>query len=228
MASQNNQRLIDRSSSETHQKWLHEHWLEKVNNLTTPKLINEIVFTIDTLEQEKIRDALTGAFNRGFMGAVLGQEIALTQSSGQELGFILIDIDHFKSINDQEPDGHAAGDRTLVELVKLLREVCGPQSLVGRWGGEEFVIITPHATVDSLLEVADDIGRTIGGWLAKNAKLVRSNVTCSMGIVLARHNELPKDLMDRADKLLYEAKHTGRNQMHFQNNENQVSIVKFN
>ncbi len=227
MAQAKNQRLIDRSSSEIHQKWLKEHWTQKAQNLSVPKLVDEVVITIDTLEQEKIRDALTGAFNRGFMGAVLGQEIALTQQSGQELGFILIDIDHFKSINDQEPDGHGAGDRTLIELVKLLREVCGLQSLVGRWGGEEFVVITPHATVVSLLEVADDIGRTIGGWLAKNAQLVRPKVSCSMGVVFARPNEVPLDLMSRADKLLYEAKHSGRNQMHFQNNVNQVRIVKF-
>jgi diguanylate cyclase (GGDEF)-like protein len=226
MASDKNQRLIDRSSSEIHQQWLKEFWREKISKLNPDELATELSIQIDKLEQEKIRDALTGAFNRGFMGAVLGQEIALAQNSGQELGFIMIDIDHFKSINDNEPDGHGAGDRTLIELVKLLREICGPQSLVGRWGGEEFVIITPHATTDSLTEMADDIGRTIGGWLAKNANLVRSQVTASMGVVMAMHNEKPVDLISRADKLLYEAKHTGRARMVIDNHGKRL-VVKF-
>jgi diguanylate cyclase (GGDEF)-like protein len=230
MAQNSDKRLFDRSSSAAHTKWLKESFLTKLRDVVDGKIepgkfATDLAVQIDKLEQDRIRDPLTGAFNRGFIGAVLGQEIALAHKTKRDLGLILLDIDHFKSINDQEPDGHVAGDRTLVEIKRLLTEICGTHSLVGRWGGEEFVLITPNITIETLTEMATEIGQTIAGWLAKNARLVRPQVTASMGAVIVRDMEPAVDLIARADKLLYEAKESGRARLILDSNP-QV-VIKF-
>lgn len=200
--------------------------LERIKSSDPESLATQLAIEIDKLEQEKIRDPLTGAFNRGFIGAVLGQEIALAHKNNGNLGFIMLDIDHFKSINDQEPDGHGAGDRVLVAIKKLMKKICGKHSLVGRWGGEEFALVIPDVTPEGLLEIVEDIGRTIDGWLAKDAQLVRSQVTASMGVVLAEAEEAPVDMIQRADKLLYEAKESGRARAVVDTGEKKI-VVKF-
>jgi diguanylate cyclase (GGDEF)-like protein len=227
-----NRRLFQRSSSEEHVKWLKQHFLTRLRDVVDGKLepgkfAQDLADQIDKLEQDRIRDPLTGAFNRGFIGAVMGQELALAKKSGQLMGFLILDLDHFKSINDTEPDGHAAGDRALIEAVKILREICGNHSLVGRWGGEEFVVITPHVTHESFLEMAQDLGESISGWLAKNAKLVKHQVTTSMGAILTDGNQEVSAVIETADKLLYQAKHTGRSRLVMDRNGVEV-VVKFN
>jgi len=204
-------RLASREGSLEHLEWLKGYYLEKIKNTKDKKaLAEEIAYKIASLEQEAIRDRLTGAFNRGFVGAVLGLEVELVGSYGHSLGLVMLDIDYFKSINDEEPDKHLAGDRTLIELVKLLREVCGSLAIVGRWGGEEFVVVVPNVSGENLREMAVDVGHSVGGWLAQRAKLVRPKVTVSMGGVIASGSESGTDLMIKADKLLYKAKESGR------------------
>ncbi len=199
-----NNRLLMRQGNQDHLKWLKKTWLAKAQSLTPVQLANEISQVIDRLEQDRIRDPLTGAFNRALLGAILRLQI---------WGMILLDIDHFKSINDQEPDGHSAGDRVLVELVKLLGEVTGSNAVIGRWGGEEFIILIPQTDKLGLQNVAVSVGKAVQEQLAKRAKLVRSQVTTSMGVRMARRAEKYMEVISAVDKLLYRAKNTGRNRM---------------
>ncbi len=193
-----------RRGNKSHLLWLKKTWLAKAKSSTPDRLASKISQVIDRLEQERIRDPLTGAFNRAFLGAVLKQQM---------WGVILIDIDYFKLINDEEPDGHMAGDRVLVELVKLLAEVVGPQAVIGRWGGEEFIILVPHINKSGLQQIAVSVGEAVQEKLAKMAKLTRNQVTASLGARLGRRAEKYMEVISAVDKLLYHAKNTGRNKL---------------
>lgn len=199
-----NNRLLARQGSEEHLQWLKKYWLDRIKTLKPQQLVAEIAQTVDRLEQERIRDPLTGAFNRVILGVVLKQ---------QKWGVVLADIDHFKSVNDGEPDGHVAGDRVLVEFVKLLGEVTGPDSIVARWGGEEFIILIPQIDKSGLQKIAVSVGGVVQEQLAKRAKLARSRVTASLGARLAKRTEKFMEVISAVDKLLYQAKKTGRNKL---------------
>ena len=220
-------RLASREGSIEHLEWLKNFYLKKIKQAKNKEeLAGEIAGKISSLEQEAIRDRLTGAFNRGFVGAMLGREIELERERGYGLGVMMIDIDFFKSINDEEPDGHAAGDRTLIEIVKLLQEVAGKHAVVGRWGGEEFLVVLPTVSEDSLFEVAVDIGQSVAGWLAGRAKLVRPKLTVSMGVRLTNEGETETSVVGSTDQLLYKAKESGRARM-VMIKEGKEVVVKF-
>ncbi len=199
-----NNRLLARQGSEEHLQWLKKYWLDRTKTLKPERLVQEIAQTVDRLEQERIRDPLTGAFNRVILGVVLKQ---------QKWGVVLADIDHFKSVNDEEPDGHVAGDRVLVEFVKLLGEITGPDSIVARWGGEEFITLIPHIDKLGLQEIAVRVGQAVRVQLAKKSKLVRNQITASLGARMVRKTEKFMDVISAIDKLLYQAKKTGRNKL---------------
>lgn len=205
------------------------HQIESVldGKLTSDELAINLAEKYVKLEAERVRDPLTGAFNRALIGAVLKREIDLQIKHGQGLAFMMMDLDHFKSVNDKEPDKHQAGDRVLIEFTKILRQVCGMEhALVGRWGGEEFVVVLPQGNAQHLKEVAVDIGESVSGWLAKNAGLVRTKQTVSIGATLAVHNETAVDLIKRTDQLLYQAKERGRNRMALDTGD-KIEVVQF-
>jgi diguanylate cyclase (GGDEF)-like protein len=168
-----------------------------------------LALTKDLLAVEQIRsstDPLTGAANRWQMYNSLEREWLACQNQKRTFSVILLDIDHFKSINDLH--GHHAGDTVLQELTKVFQKNLGNLGSVGRWGGEEFLILLPHATLGEAQVQAE----TLKANLAKH-KFKTGQVTASFGVASLLPNETTNDLMRRADENLYSAKLLGRNRV---------------
>ncbi len=121
---------------------------------------------------------------------------------------MIIDIDLFKSINDEY--GHAAGDRTLKRFAKVVTGCFKEeQTYIGRWGGEEFVVVCYNRTLDETVKLADKLRSTIAETSMPGAK----NITCSIGVTEIRENDKYEDAFGRMDKALYNAKSSGRNRV---------------
>ena len=156
-------------------------------------------------EQLAVTDKLTGIYNRHRLDEVLEEETGKAERYGDVFGVIILDIDHFKAINDRF--GHRSGDAVLREFVDVLRRNCRQTDILGRWGGEEFLIIAPHATKATLLTLAEKLRTAI------EAKAFREveRVTTSIGASVYQSGDSPDTLVKRADDALYEAKRQGRN-----------------
>ncbi len=159
------------------------------------------------LEKKAEVDVLTGLPNRTFIQRCYDQ----LQRDRRTLCAIIIDLDHFKTINDTY--GHDAGDRVLREVARVFKEVLRDDDVVGRWGGEEFVMLLPDTSVDKGMAIAERARRRLEN-LTIDIQEADVSVTASFGVTYgsARKRSLA-DLLARADKVLYEAKETGRNQV---------------
>lgn len=150
------------------------------------------------------RDSLTGLHNRTALDEQLLTEIDRALRHGSPLSIIMIDLDHFKSVNDQM--GHLMGDRVLVTIAGLLKAATRSVDTVGRWGGEEFLILCPDANASQALVIAERICTTTRaqgfptGWTH----------TVSAGVAELRPGESQHSLLQRADAALYRAKNGGR------------------
>jgi diguanylate cyclase (GGDEF)-like protein len=168
-----------------------------------------LALTKDLLAVEQIRsstDPLTGAANRWQMYNSLEREWLACQNQKRTFSVILLDIDHFKRINDLH--GHNAGDIVLQELTRVFKKSIGNLGSLGRWGGEEFLVLLPHTS----LEQARIQAETLRFTLAKH-KFGIGLVTASFGVASLLPNETSNDLIRRADETLYSAKLAGRNRV---------------
>jgi diguanylate cyclase (GGDEF)-like protein len=160
---------------------------------------------VETANAAAKTDPLTGAANRGAFDEALRHHCA----SQIDFALLLCDIDHFKSINDTY--GHPVGDRVLQALVTFLRDRVRRDDLLARWGGEEFAVLLPNAS----LRAAHAKARTlvadlaVTDWTIDAAKQLR--FTISVGVVAHRRNDDAATIVERADRCLYAAKHGGRN-----------------
>lgn len=156
------------------------------------------------LEYKAKHDSLTGALNRG----AIFERAALHLQRAQ-LALVVLDIDFFKSINDNY--GHPAGDAVICEVVNRLRGAVPPLSEIGRVGGEEFSILLPDIDFDTALQLAEGMRQAIGGRCFDS--LPGRSVTASFGVSsTARYGDFG-DAYARADEALFEAKRGGRNQV---------------
>lgn len=150
-------------------------------------------------------DALTKVGNRRMLTVLLEDEFEVARRSGEGLAVAFVDADHFKAVNDRF--GHAVGDRVLYDLARVLEREVGALGVVGRWGGEEFLVLLPSpAHADELAErlrVAVDAALSVHG----------SRVTVSVGLASLRDDDTTSSLLARADVCLYRAKHEGRNRV---------------
>ena len=163
----------------------------------------------DLLAAEQIRsstDPLTGAANRWQMYNALETIWQNSKTKKQIFSIILLDIDHFKRINDTH--GHNVGDNVLQEVTRVLKKYIGNFGTVGRWGGEEFLVLLPHATLEQARVHAENLRNL----LAKHDFKI-SKVTASFGAASLLPNESIPELTRRADEALYNAKHSGRNRV---------------
>lgn len=161
----------------------------------------------EILERLAITDRLTGLFNRRKLDDVMVYERERSLRSRQPFGVVIIDLDYFKSVNDQH--GHPAGDQVLVELACLLKTSIRRIDTVGRWGGEEFILICPTTDINGTLQVAETLRQTI----EQHEFPVVLRVTASFGVAAYLHGESVEELLERADKGLYDAKRAGRNRV---------------
>ena len=159
------------------------------------------------LEKLATIDYLTGLYNRVKIDDILTYELNKFQRYGETFGIIMIDIDFFKIVNDVH--GHQVGDKVLVEFSKELLNSSRLSDSIGRWGGEEFLIISPNIDEKGLLAKAQEIRKSVEKF---NFSVVGQK-TISIGVSLIRENDEINRLIKRADDALYEAKESGRNRV---------------
>lgn len=160
--------------------------------------------------QTATRDALTGVGNRVALEITAEREIAIARRTNQPSAILVLDIDHFKRINDRY--GHSAGDRVLVETARRLRENCRESDSVFRFGGEEFVVLLSQTEENGAFAIAERIRNAIA---SMNTQYEQSgiHVTASIGIACLNRGEGLHAWFDRADRALYLAKEAGRNRV---------------
>jgi diguanylate cyclase (GGDEF)-like protein len=157
-----------------------------------------------------VRDGLTGLLNHTAIIEQLGREIVRSNRLRTPLSFALVDVDFFKKVNDTY--GHAAGDRVLKSLARLLKQRLRGTDIVGRYGGEEFAVIMTDTDAPDAAKVIDEI-RKVFSRLLHMSDNREFNVTFSCGIADIQHFPDVESVSDAADKVLDEAKMKGRNQV---------------
>lgn len=173
--------------------------------------INVVVSAQRKLRVMATTDPLTQLLNRRQMKFLLELEIERFRRSESPVGLLLLDVDHFKQINDTH--GHEAGDKVLEALAGLLREQLRAQDLVARWGGEEFLVAMPNSDSEATQRAAERI-RTATQSLDWGKIITSENpVTLSIGATQLRTDDEVSQLISRADKALYQCKNQGRNQV---------------
>lgn len=161
------------------------------------------------LERLSITDKLTNIYNRIKLDKTILEQLNLAKRYKVEFGIMIIDVDYFKKVNDTY--GHQVGDTTLIEVANILKTNIRESDTVGRWGGEEFVIICPHTNLEGIKIVAN----IIRGKIEKHQFPVVGNKTASFGITIYQDNDNLESIISRADEALYNAKNNGRNRVEF-------------
>jgi two-component system, cell cycle response regulator len=163
------------------------------------------------LLEQATRDALTRLWNRRSIESILDKELARSVRSAASVGVLVVDIDHFKQLNDTH--GHAAGDVALREVSALFEGVLRPSDSVGRYGGEEFLIVLPDCELAGALATAERVRETVAGCKLRLAERSVS-VTVSIGAAVTGGQCIESaELIALADAALYRAKRNGRNRV---------------
>lgn len=163
---------------------------------------------LDKHRREAMVDPLTGLLNRRGM---LIEAAKLFDSSDGPPALLVMDIDHFKRINDTY--GHAVGDIVIQKVAEAMLAIAPDQAMTARFGGEEFVMLVPNASIDRAQQLAEKVRTSIERLrlVRRHDKLETAPFTISVGVALRQREESIEPLFDRADKALYRAKHNGRN-----------------
>jgi diguanylate cyclase (GGDEF)-like protein/PAS domain S-box-containing protein len=159
------------------------------------------------IEELSVTDRLTGLFNRLKLDEVMNQQHERLARYNETYSLIMLDIDHFKSINDSH--GHQIGDKVLKEIARLIGANIRKTDVAGRWGGEEFLIICPHTGAEGATATAENLRVGIESHVFQDV----SSVTASFGVASYRSGDDPDSLMKRVDDALYQAKRSGRNRV---------------
>jgi diguanylate cyclase (GGDEF)-like protein len=165
----------------------------------------------DTVQQLAITDSLTGLCNRRHFFALLGQEVNRSSRYGAPLSLIMLDVDHFKQVNDTY--GHVVGDQVLQAITQTCRAQVRQTDTLGRYGGEEFVILLPETPLNHARQIAERICNDIARLpVTISDRLI--NITVSIGVAsLERGYASPEKLLNDADRALYLSKQAGRNRV---------------
>jgi len=168
------------------------------------------------LQRLATTDALTGAANRRCFLDHAEAEVARSRRYGLEMALVMMDVDHFKRINDTL--GHARGDAALCRLVQLCAQVVRKQDLLGRLGGEEFALLLPQTSLEHAMQLVERLRHHIEtSGMALQPGLPPASLTASFGVTALRPEDLRVDeLLGRADQALYRAKDGGRNRVEHQ------------
>ena len=189
---------------------LHEAQLQALN-LSLSERLGEIERLQVELREQAARDPLTGLFNRRYLQSTLEREWARCEREQLPLSVLLLDIDHFKQVNDRF--GHAVGDQVLVRLGQLLQQWSRREDLACRYGGEEFLLLLPGMGLDEAYERAQQLRLAFAN-LQMQAQDQAIPLSLSIGVAAApAHASAPEPLIHRADLALYAAKAQGRNRV---------------
>jgi diguanylate cyclase len=159
------------------------------------------------------RDPLTGLSNRAGLDAALQRAMLARADSGHELSCAMVDIDHFKSLNDRY--GHQVGDEMLRIVARAILVSVRGSDVVGRPGGDEFLVIFPDAGLSEASELGERIRSSVAqsDLRAVMGETVLGGITASIGVALLRDDDTITSLVERADRCLYAAKRSGRNRL---------------
>lgn len=181
--------------------------LRNINKAMKNK-VDELYSMTNTLEQKAYKDNLTGINNRENFEDIFSIEIANAKQNNLPLSLIIFDVDHFKIVNDTY--GHQAGDIILIDLVKLVADHIKNGDVFARWGGEEFVILTPLTEITGATNLAENLRKLVQ---SHPFGYVGNEITLSFGIAQLSGEDTKKTLFEKADGALYEAKKNGRNRV---------------
>jgi diguanylate cyclase len=176
--------------------------------------INLLNKNLQQVTLESQRDFLTGVFNRKTFERYVDEQMLICREKNAPLCLLMIDIDHFKSFNDQF--GHLLGDEVLKTVARTLTEILKGRDIVARFGGEEFIVILPETPIEGAMKVAEMIRNAIAGkeLKRKDSRETYGTITVSIGVSLFRpQSDTLPTLIKRADDALYISKHSGRNRV---------------
>ncbi|MGD8110125.1 GGDEF domain-containing protein [Vibrio sp. TRT 21S02] len=180
------------------------------NQLTTASdEISRLKEQLAEVQKDALFDSLSSLYNR----RAFDDDLFTLCAAERKVSLILLDIDHFKSYNDNY--GHLFGDAVIKGIAKRLQLSCREGATAYRYGGEEFAIIVPNKSLRIARQFADSLRRTIEKLSIKDRRTGQQvgNITASFGVSELQPGDSANDLVDRADKLLYEAKELGRNRV---------------
>ncbi|MCV6607483.1 MAG: transporter substrate-binding domain-containing protein, partial [Campylobacterales bacterium] len=161
------------------------------------------------LEEISVTDRLTKIYNRGKLDDSLETELQKAQRYKHTFGVIILDIDYFKEVNDNY--GHIVGDKLLIEITQVFQTHIRKTDILGRWGGEEFLIICPHSDLEGTKEAAEHLRKEIEKKYFTDVGVK----TASFGVTALKEGDSVTSLIKRADDALYTAKNNGRNRVEF-------------
>lgn len=167
---------------------------------------SDLRFAVDRLFKVASMDELTQIYNRRALNHFIQQYIDDFGAEG-DIMLLLVDVDHFKDINDTY--GHDVGDMILKKGVDRVKSFVSQKDIIGRWGGEEFIMISPYSSREKALNTAESIRKHVEEFKFE----VVGQITVSGGVTLLRPDDTPDSVFKRIDDALYEAKETGRNKM---------------
>ncbi|MEW5754775.1 MAG: DUF484 family protein [Pseudomonadota bacterium] len=172
----------------------------------------------ERLKRVGLTDFLTAVNNRRFFEQRLGEELTRAKRRNEPLSCLLLDIDHFKRINDTY--GHRAGDQVLKAFADLVRRQLRCSDILARYGGEEFVVLLVDSPADVAVEIAERIRNELAGHAitVDNGQVIRATVSVGVALIQCAHDPRPSQeigamLVEQADQALYQAKNEGRNRV---------------
>lgn len=173
--------------------------------------LRETSRAVESATLEKIQDPLTGLYNRRYMEIMLNHELQRAERAGYPVSLIMMDIDHFKKLNDTY--GHPAGDEVLRQLATLMKSQVRKADIACRYGGEEFLIILPETSLEIAAERAETLRQAFGDLtIEHDGQIMKGKL--SLGVAaFPEHARAPQQLVQVADSALYAAKTGGRNRV---------------
>lgn len=175
--------------------------------------INSLQHSLEAIRNESLTDTLTSLGNRKFFDRAIESAVAHASQCGEPLSLLMLDIDHFKSFNDNY--GHLTGDQVLRLVAMSLKQTTKGQDIAARYGGEEFAVVLPNTALRQALTVADNIRRAVMSKQLKKKSTgeILGRVTISVGVSMLQPGDDRERLIERADACLYAAKRNGRNRV---------------
>ena len=180
---------------------------------TSRQEISSLQQNLEAIRAESLTDPLTGLSNRKFFDRAMENAVSHAAQTGEPMSLLMLDIDHFKSFNDNY--GHLTGDQVLRLVGVSLKQSIKGQDTTARYGGEEFAVILPNTPLRQALTVADNIRRAVMARELKKKSTgeILGRITVSVGVAMLRAEDDMYSLIERSDGCLYAAKRSGRNRV---------------